>query len=185
MSTVERYLEYMGIEIDDLRGKLILDVGAGYAGFAIECAEEDIARVVSLDVNPDRHSLHQLRWQEKSTPVICGRSCKLPFIDAIFDLVVSNIAVPMLCESKEAVDATLEEMCRVVKPGGEVRIVSIIIHRRDDVEEWIRDKLLEIVSDRDKDYEVIRTSWFKTLPEFPGKAAEHCLCIIKKNVAPY
>ena len=183
MSSVEKYLEYMGIGIDDLRGKFILDVGAGYAGFAIECIVEDIAKVVSLERDPDRCSLQQLRWHEKSIPVIGGRSQKLPFRDEIFDLVVSHLAVPMLSKCKEDAQDTLEEMCRVVKPGGEVRIVATFIYEPGEVETWIRDKLLELAAGCDKGYEVSRISWFKNMPELPGKAAEHRLTVIKKKPA--
>jgi len=177
--TIERYLEYMGIRVDDLRGKLVLDVGAGSASFARECMQEDIANVISVEPSPDYSDICYIRrLGGQAAPIIVARSEYLPFGEGTFDLVVSNIAVPMLARCREEVRATLEEMCRVTKIGCEVRIVDIVIHRRDDLESWIGEKLLEL---SEGDYEVSRFSWTKEIPEFPGKFAEHRLCIIKKK----
>lgn len=182
MSILKRYLDCMEMDEEYLRGKFILDIGAGSTGFGRECILDGIADVISVEPNPDYSEMSQvLMLSGESTPLIIGLSQRLPFMDEVFDLVVSSLAVPMLCESEEEVRATLEEMCRVVKMGGEIRIADIVIHRREDLENWIGEKIFELFESGD--YEIIRFSRSEEMPEFFGKYSEHRLCIIKKKSA--
>lgn len=95
----------------DLKGKHVLDIGAGSgydslkfyaAGAAVTCLEfNPMLCAVGKQCSP------QLRW-------FGGSADTLPFADAQFDLVTANAALHHLVDIPQA----LQECLRVLKPGG-------------------------------------------------------------------
>jgi len=101
-------------------GNLVLDVCTGTAGVAMEIADHHNGRIVGLDVS---HLMLQagLRAVEKKSldgrvQLIQGRAERLPFPDETFDAVVFTYLLRYVQDP----DATIGELSRVLKPGGEL-----------------------------------------------------------------
>jgi demethylmenaquinone methyltransferase/2-methoxy-6-polyprenyl-1,4-benzoquinol methylase len=101
-------------------GKLVLDVCTGTAGVAMEIADHHDDRIVGLDVS---HFMLEagLRAVEKKNldgrvQLIQGRAEHLPFPDQTFDTVVFTYLLRYVQDP----DATIRELSRVLKPGGEL-----------------------------------------------------------------
>jgi len=101
-------------------GNLVLDVCTGTAGVALEIADHHDGRIVGLDVS---HSMLQagLNAIEKRSldgriQLIQGRAEHLPFPDETFDTVVFTYLLRYVQDP----DATIRELSRVLKPGGEL-----------------------------------------------------------------
>jgi demethylmenaquinone methyltransferase/2-methoxy-6-polyprenyl-1,4-benzoquinol methylase len=100
--------------------KLVLDVCTGTAGVALEIADHHDGQIVGLDVS---HSMLQagLRAVEKRSldgrvQLTQGRAEHLPFSDETFDTVVFTYLLRYVQDP----DATIRELSRVLKPGGEL-----------------------------------------------------------------
>lgn len=123
-----------------LRGKLVLDVGAGQGRFAQECAElAQPPRVVS--VNPRYASPDSIRWSlqlvysDDFEEISCSHFIRragdseqvaafahqLPFRPGSFDLVFDNFASLYYSQQPAEFAENLLEMLRVLRPGGELR----------------------------------------------------------------
>jgi demethylmenaquinone methyltransferase/2-methoxy-6-polyprenyl-1,4-benzoquinol methylase len=101
-------------------GNLVLDVCTGTAGVAIEIADHHDGRIVGLDVS---HSMLQAglsaiekRSLDGRVQLIQGRAEHLPFPDETFDTVVFTYLLRYVQDP----DATIRELSRVLKPGGEL-----------------------------------------------------------------
>ena len=101
-------------------GNLVLDVCTGTAGVAIEIADHHNGRIVGLDVS---HLMLEagLRAVEKQSldgrvQLVQGRAEHLPFPDETFDTVVFTYLLRYVQDP----DATIRELSRVLKPGGEL-----------------------------------------------------------------
>jgi len=99
---------------------LVLDVCTGTAGVALEIARHHNGQIVGLDVT---HSMLEagLSAVEKRSldgriQLIQGRAEHLPFPDETFDTVVFTYLLRYVQEP----DATIRELSRVLKPGGEL-----------------------------------------------------------------
>ena len=99
---------------------LVLDVCTGTAGVALEIARHHNGRIVGLDVS---HSMLKagLGAVEESSldgriQLIQGRAEHLPFPDETFDTVVFTYLLRYVQDP----DATIRELSRVLKPGGEL-----------------------------------------------------------------
>ncbi len=124
----ESYLRGLQLVEQDLAGKMILDIGAGGRGFAKGAEEEVInASIVSLDPHYANMGVYESIIMRDSTPqvdslTVAGKGESLPFADNSFDLIVANYSMPFYTQSKLQVKEYFEELKRVVKPGGEIRI---------------------------------------------------------------
>ncbi len=101
-------------------GNLVLDVCTGTAGVALEIADHHDGRIVGLDVS---HSMLQAglsaiekRSLDGRVQLIQGRAEHLPFPDETFDTVVFTYLLRYVQDP----DATIRELSRVLKPGGEL-----------------------------------------------------------------
>lgn len=95
----------------DMRGKHVLDVGAG-EGFDSWRFVHRGARVVALEYNAalaahGKKNLPEIAW-------FSGFSHILPFNDALFDVVVCNAALHHML----AIPTAMQEFLRVLRPGG-------------------------------------------------------------------
>jgi SAM-dependent methyltransferase len=102
--------------VDD---KTLLDVGCGDGDLAVELARRG-AVVTGLDADSAMLAAARRRGEIRGTPprFIEGDAERLPFEDAIFDLV---IAVTLLCFVGDA-ERSVAEMGRVLKPGGRLLV---------------------------------------------------------------
>jgi malonyl-CoA O-methyltransferase len=103
----------------------VLDAGSGTGyGARLLRARYPHATVVEVDLSVamlDRSARHAgwlrrgiRRMTRASQPRLCADMERLPFVDACFDMVWSNLALPWLSDPQEA----CAEMLRVLRPGG-------------------------------------------------------------------
>src|SRR6516162_6542277 len=97
----------------DLRGLRVLDV-AGGDGYWAARARRRGARAVALDISWDK--LRRGRELTSAPGLVRGDALDLPFADASFDRVMSICAIEHFDDGARA----LEEMARVLVPGGEL-----------------------------------------------------------------
>ena len=97
----------------DLRGLRVLDVAGGDGYWAGQTRKHG-ARAVALDLAATKLS----RGRQLSVPpaLVRGDALRLPFADASFDRVMSICAIEHFDDGEKALD----EMARVLAPGGEL-----------------------------------------------------------------
>src|SRR5687767_2416445 len=98
------------LEESDVRGKDVLDAGAGTGWFSRGLARWG-GRVTSLDVGPEL--MDEVRKKCESRLVV-GSVLELPFPDASFDAALCTEVIEHTTDPERAVS----ELCRVLRPGG-------------------------------------------------------------------
>jgi demethylmenaquinone methyltransferase/2-methoxy-6-polyprenyl-1,4-benzoquinol methylase len=106
---------------------LVLDVATGTAGVALQLAERTTARVVGIDL-----TLDMLRRGQRNVAAVAGfdrvqlvggRAEQLPFGDEIFDALTFTYLLRYVSDPQ----ATLNELARVVRPGGAVASLEFLL----------------------------------------------------------
>lgn len=114
------FTDHFGLSPDYYAGKKVLDVGCGPVG-TLEWADGAAERV-GLDPLADKYLTlgakdHKMRY-------VNSGSEKMPFADGHFDIVTTFNSL----DHVEDVDATIAELCRVVRPGGDLLLIVEINH---------------------------------------------------------
>ena len=96
----------------------VLDVACGTAGVTLQLARRTTATIVGLDLTEamlaeGRRRVAQSGFTDRVT-LVAGRAEQLPFDDASFDAVTFTYLLRYVADPQ----ATLDELARVVKPGG-------------------------------------------------------------------
>lgn len=117
---LEAYIKEFNIELSELTGKRILDLGAGLENnFAEELEKGKIgAEVISL--SPDfsnKNISEQTRAASPGGKLVAGLGSALPFADESFDRIYA-LHVYEHIKTREALYGTLEEMIRTLRPEG-------------------------------------------------------------------
>ncbi len=102
--------------VEGLSGK-VLEVGTG-TGLALPGYPSSVRSVVAIDV--DEEALARARRRRPGVTLLQADVQDLPFPDASFDAVVSSL---VFC-SVPAPGRGLEEVFRVLRPGGELRLLE-------------------------------------------------------------
>ena len=97
--------------LPDVKGKKILDVGAGTGRISLPLALAG-AQITALDIS--EKILEILKKKNKKIHTVVGEAESLPFEDNSFDIVVSAFLIVHLKDPKIFFD----EVYRVLKPGG-------------------------------------------------------------------
>jgi ubiquinone/menaquinone biosynthesis C-methylase UbiE len=109
---VQLILEYFG----DLNGKRVLDVGCGKGRFARVLAERfPRASIVGFDL-----AEAMLRHVPAGVSPCAGSMTALPFPTAAFDCAYATESLEHAVE----IDVAVDEICRVVRPGGRIVIID-------------------------------------------------------------
>ncbi|MEK7191969.1 MAG: class I SAM-dependent methyltransferase [Patescibacteria group bacterium] len=181
------YMEDLKLSPEDFNKK-ILDVGAGSAQFAKWAKEHGVSSEI-YSLEPRKENLIE---KEKG---VVAKAETMPFADESFDLIVSNAAIPniYLGESSESIQkkirSSLDEMMRVLKSGGEIRLARVLIGKeyepQRDLSKSIENALAELEKSGTVQVEKIRTSSDDTY-EYQGHIpkkllAEAYLIIIRKQ----
>lgn len=121
---VYRYERQAVFELAGVReGMYVADIGCGTGTYADELCSAG-ARVVGVDISPAMLAVaaEKTRRHGDSVNFVTGDAAALPFDDECFDLVVSVTALEFFEDPR----GCLQEMYRVVKPGG--RIVAATLN---------------------------------------------------------
>lgn len=124
--------------LEPLRGRRVLDLGCGKGRFARRLAEGG-AEVVGIDL-----SAAMLAEAEDGFGRVRGSARRLPFAAATFDAV---IAVEVF-EHLAAIDAVLNEVRRVLRPGGIVAIVDKNAGALNADRPWLPSALVKRIDER-------------------------------------
>jgi ubiquinone/menaquinone biosynthesis C-methylase UbiE len=116
----------------DIQGE-VLEIGFG-TGLNLAHYPSAVTRLTTVDVNPGVHRLAEVRLKKSALPVraalLSGES--LPMPDASFDAVVSTWT---LCSIPD-VESALQEVRRVLKPGGRFYFVEHGLSPDPRVAKW-------------------------------------------------
>ncbi|MDA2922577.1 class I SAM-dependent methyltransferase [Patescibacteria group bacterium AH-259-L07] len=123
---------------EDIKNKIIVDIGSGGSDFAaqINNRPELASRTLSIDPNfnlgvlsGDNKDLMKdavAEIKQNQLDAVAGLSEELPIKDECVDLIISNHAIPWhISDNPEKVARSIEEMLRILKPGGEIRLNPI------------------------------------------------------------
>jgi ubiquinone/menaquinone biosynthesis C-methylase UbiE len=115
----------------------VLDVGCGQGIDVVQYARAG-ARVTGIDLTPRHVELARshVRALGLSVEIVSGDAESLPFADASFDRVSSNGVL----HHTPDMPAALREIRRVLRPGGEIRI---LVYNRWSFHYWLSQVLLE------------------------------------------
>lgn len=129
---LEFYEERLGISRDQLKNKMILDLGSGKETALAEDVSVKVegAKVVSLSPHySDPHYQKELENNPQKDRAVAAVAEKLPFRDGTFDYVFAIRSVPYYFhgrdedekETKINIKTIFSEAMRLLNPGGEAR----------------------------------------------------------------
>jgi demethylmenaquinone methyltransferase / 2-methoxy-6-polyprenyl-1,4-benzoquinol methylase len=108
-------------------GQAVLDVASGTAGVAIQITARTGASVVGVDLTEQmlRQGQRNVAAAALSDRIrlTAGRAEQLPFADATFDALTFTYLLRYVLDPQ----ATLAELARVVKPGGQVASLEFLV----------------------------------------------------------
>lgn len=100
-------------------GGAVLEIGTGKGRFLVELARH-VAAVTTVDIAAEEQQCAQLNARyagvEEKIQFVVQDAARLPWPDAMFDAAVTMNAVHHIAHFEQV----LEEMLRVVKPGGKI-----------------------------------------------------------------
>ena len=95
--------------------RTVLELGCGTGNDAARLAREGYS-VTAIDLSSEAIELARARFASMVTFVVADMTKRLPFPDAGFDAVMSNVALHMFPDS--VTRAVFAEVARLVRPGG-------------------------------------------------------------------
>lgn len=143
---LREYCLDFGLSPNDLRGKKVLDLGAGYRQFARECLEEGIYDVWSISES-SRDWTTRLGSKRFKDPVnrwsTVGDMRGLPVATGSFDLVLARDSVTHVFEDPADIRRGLVEINRILKPDGRGLVVPGWMENwQDEDRERVREAIL-------------------------------------------
>jgi len=129
---VRRHLAAVEMPLADLTGKHVLEIGPGGGGHSCLFKKHG-AKVVVADITPERAVSATRKLSMMSGPSSVGVNAdgeNLPFQDNAFDIVYSNGVL----HHSENTDQCIDEVFRVLKPGGKA---VIMLYSRHSATFWL------------------------------------------------
>jgi malonyl-CoA O-methyltransferase len=118
-STIDPRIQHVQILLKffgDLTDKSVLDVGCGKGRFArVLQGEQPGAAIWGLDISGE-----MLKFVPAGIHRLAGSMTALPIADSTFDVVYATESLEHAVE----IDRAVNEMCRVLKPGGKLAIID-------------------------------------------------------------
>lgn len=149
----QSYVEDFRLTPEDF-DKKILDVGAGAAQFAKWAKEHGASREI-YSLEPKKEYL-----AEKDKSVV-ARAETMPFMKDSFDLVLSDSAIPNVYKGEGNADVvekkvinSLQEMVRVVRPGGEIRLARVLMGKEDKSQQILSQSIEEALGNLEAEGDV-------------------------------
>ena len=106
---------------------LVLDVATGTAGVALQLVRRSTAQVIGIDLSEPmlRHGSAKIERAHLGAriDVVVGNAVQLPFADGAFDALTFTYLLRYVDDSS----ATLRELARVVKPGGNIASLEFFV----------------------------------------------------------
>ncbi len=123
--TAQLYLDQLGLTWESMRGKQVLDIGAGLADFA-QVAKRHGVSVTSVEKSPE----NWVHAGEPPTnvPYVKASADELPFASKCVDLIVSRSGPLTNVDDRQLFEKIYAEAQRVLKPSGELRFGPGPIH---------------------------------------------------------
>lgn len=112
--------------------KAILEIASGPGFLAIELAKKPDFNVTGLDISETfvQIAKYQAKKKQVTAKFVVGNVSDMPFKEAQFDFIICRAAFKNFAKPLEAIN----EMFRVLKPGGKTLIIDL---RRDITDEEI------------------------------------------------
>jgi arsenite methyltransferase len=109
-------------------GEAVLDVGSGAGTDSLVAAQMVGAegRVTGIDMTPEMLAKARAAAAEMgaaNVEFVEGEVERLPFVDASFDVVISNGVIDLIPDK----DAIFAEIQRVLRPGGRIQVADVTI----------------------------------------------------------
>jgi demethylmenaquinone methyltransferase/2-methoxy-6-polyprenyl-1,4-benzoquinol methylase len=108
-------------------GQVVLDVASGTAGVALQIAARTRARVIGLDLTEQmlRQGQRNVAAADRAGRIglVIGNAEQVPFPDAAFDALTFTYLLRYVSDPQ----ATLRELARVVRPGGQVASLEFLL----------------------------------------------------------
>ncbi len=121
---LDYYLFFLDLNVNELVGKKVLDIGSGRGSF-----KKALQKIVEIkDGEFVNFDLNVFDEEEKQSINVLGTAETLPFKDESFDFVLANFSVPVMQATAgiiEVVPQTLEEMTRVVRKNGVIKVYPV------------------------------------------------------------
>jgi demethylmenaquinone methyltransferase / 2-methoxy-6-polyprenyl-1,4-benzoquinol methylase len=122
-----RWRRAMVSRIAPAPGQAVLDVASGTAGVALQITARTGASVVGVDLTEQMLRQGQRNVADAGLSdrirLTAGRAEQLPFADATFDALTFTYLLRYVLDPQ----ATLSELARVVKPGGQVASLEFLV----------------------------------------------------------
>jgi ubiquinone/menaquinone biosynthesis C-methylase UbiE len=148
-STIDPRIQHVRVLLKffgNLTDKRVLDVGCGKGRFARVLQEQNPATEIwGLDISEE-----MLRFVPAGIHTVAGSMTELPFAASAFDFVYATESLEHAVE----IECAVQEMCRVLKPGGKLLIVDKNAEhwgklKTPDWERWFQRDELERLLARD------------------------------------
>lgn len=156
----EEYFKDLGISLEFLEGKKVLDIGSGLNQFAKDLRKHSLD-LVSVDtfyaLTPEQREkvfeeltpenfevvkkdLDRIIKKKKDSQLVGGLAESLPFADESFDVVLAEFSMPNHAESFSQARDFFFEIARVLKSKGEGRIYPMRFRKRHELGPDIQQK---------------------------------------------
>ena len=114
--------------LPDVAGRIALDAGCGTGRYLRVLEARGAAMIIGVDLTPEM----LIRARRPGAAIVRGDVCAIPLASESVDVAVCGLAL----NDVAAVDAALQELGRVIRPGGQV--VYSVVHPRGGVLGWSR-----------------------------------------------